>query len=48
MDVSQKTRIDNELGFRAHHQGIVTYERNKLGLSAYYDKRYLLTDDIHT
>ena len=28
-------------GFREHGQGIVTYEQNKLGLSAYYDKRCL-------
>ena len=26
-------------GFRVHEQGVVTYEQNKLGLSAYYDKR---------
>ena len=24
-------------GFRIHEQGLVTYEQNKLGLSAYYD-----------
>ena len=35
-------------GFRVHEQGIVTYEQNKLGLSAYYDKRYVLEDGIHT
>ena len=35
-------------GFRIHEQGIVTYEQNKLGLSAYYDKRYVLEDGIHT
>ena len=28
-------------GFRVHDQGIVTYSQEKLGLSAYYDKRYV-------
>ena len=41
------------VGFRIcmigmYDQGIVTYEQNKLGLSGYYDKRYVLTDSIHT
>ena len=37
------------MGFRVYDQGIVTYEQNKLGLSPYYyDKRYVLADDIHT
>ena len=36
------------VGFRVYDQGIVTYEQNKLGLSAYYDKRYVLADGIHT
>ena len=35
-------------GFRIHEQGVVTYEQNKLGLSAYYDKRFVLPDGIHT
>ena len=35
------------MGFRVHDQGIVTYEQNKLGLSAYYGKRYVLVDGIH-
>ena len=59
LDVFVKTRIDSELegkdadkaknvGFRVYDQGIVTYEQNKLGLSAYYDKRYVLVDDIYT
>ena len=34
-------------GFRVHEKGMVTYQQNKLGLSAYYDKRYVL-DGIHT
>ena len=30
-----------------HDQRIITYEQVKLGLSAYYDKRYVLSDGIH-
>ena len=59
MDIFLKTRKDNELdeediyktrnvGFGVYDQGIVTYKQNKPGLSAYYDKRYALTDGIHT
>ena len=59
LDVFQKTGIDSELegedidkvknvGFRVHDQGIVRYEQKKLGLSAYYDKRYVLTDGFYT
>ena len=59
MDVFQKTRRVSKLekkdvdkaknvGFRVYDQGIVTYEQNKVGLSAYYDKRYVLADGIHT
>ena len=59
LDVFQKTRIYSELeggdidransvGFRVYDQGVVTHEQNKLGLSAYYDKHYVLTDGIHT
>ena len=59
LDVFLKTRRDTELeekdidkaknvGFRVYDQGVVTYEQNKLGLSAYYDKRYVLADGIHT
>ena len=33
--------------FRVHEQGMVTYEQNKLGLSAYYDKRFVLPGGIH-
>ena len=57
LDVFLKTRIDSELegkdidkaknvGFRVYDRSIVTYEQNKLGLSAYYDKLYVLTDGI--
>ena len=35
-------------GFRVHEQGVMTYEQNKLGLSAYHDKRFVLLDGIHT
>ena len=36
------------IGFKIHNHGVITYEQNKLGLSAYYDKRYVLDDGIHT
>ena len=59
LDVFLKARRDSELqekdidkarnmGFRVYDQGVVTYEQNKLGLSAYYDKRYVLANGIHT
>ena len=59
MDVFLKTGRGSELeekdidkaknvGFRVYDQGIVTYEQNKLGLSGYYDKRYVLDDGIRT
>ena len=59
LDVFLKIRRDSELegkdidkaknvGFRAYDQGMVTYKQNKLGLSAYYDKRYVLADGIRT
>ena len=59
LDVFLKTRIDRELegkdidkakniGFMVYDQGMVTYEQNKLGLSAYYDKLYVLVDGIRT
>ena len=58
LDVFLKTRRDSELededidkaknvGFRVYDQDIITYEQNKLGLSAYYDKRYVLDDGIN-
>ena len=34
--------------FRVHEQGMMTYEQNKPGLSAYYDKRFVLPGGIHT
>jgi len=36
------------IGFRMKNGEIVTYEQEKLGLSAYYDKRWVLPDGIHT
>ena len=59
LDVFLKARRDSELeekdihkaknvDFRVYDQGVVTCEQNKLGLSAYYDKRYVLGDGIHT
>ena len=35
-------------GFRMRDRQMVTYEQQKLGLSAYYDKRWVLPDGIHT
>ena len=35
-------------GFRMRDGNMVTYEQQKLGLSAYYDKRWVLPDGIHT
>ena len=35
-------------GFRIRDGNMVTYEQEKLGLSAYYDKRWVLPDGIHT
>ena len=36
------------IGFRKRDNHIVTYEQSKLGLSAYYDKRIVHEDGIHT
>ena len=36
------------IGFRKRNNHIVTYEQSKLGLSAYYDKRIVHEDGIHT
>ena len=36
------------IGFRKRDNPIVTYEQSKLGLSAYYDKRIVHEDGIHT
>ena len=34
--------------FRMVGKRMAIYEQYKLGLSAYYDKRWVLADDIHT
>ena len=31
-----------------NNRGMITYEQQKLGLSVYYDKRWVLEDGIHT
>ena len=36
------------IGFRKKENHIITYEQTKLGLSAYYDKRIVHEDGIHT
>ena len=59
LDVFLKTKRDSELkaedidkaknvGFRAYDQGMVICKQNKLGLSAYYVKRYVFAHCIHT
>ena len=59
MDDFLNARRDSELeekdidkaknvGLKFYDQGVVTYKQNKLGLSGYYDKRYVLADGIHT
>ena len=35
-------------GFRMRDGNMVTYEQQKLGLGACYDKRWVLPDGIHT
>ena len=40
--------IATNRGFRMRDGQMVTYEQQKLGLSAYYDKRWVLEDGIHT
>ena len=35
-------------GFRMRDRKMVTYQQQKLGLSAYYEKRWVLPDGIHT
>ena len=42
------TDMATNRGFRMHKGAIYTYEQRKLGLSAYYDKRWVLPDGIHT
>ena len=42
------SRRQNKMSFRKKENHIVTYEQTKLGLSAYYDKRVVHEDGIHT
>lgn len=42
-----KDRAENR-GFSLRNGQMTTYKQEKLGLSAYYDKRYVLRDGIHT
>ena len=35
-------------GFRMRDRQMVTYQQQKLGLSVYYDKRWVLSNGIHT
>ena len=39
--------IAENKGFRRHEGEMVTYRQQKLGLSAFYDKRHVLPDGIH-
>ena len=48
MDVLKDIDKAKNLGLRVYDQDIVTYEQIKFGLSVYYNKRYVLADDIHT
>ena len=47
LEGSKKDMATNR-GFRMRDRRMVTYEQQKLGLSAYYDKRWVLPDGIHT
>ena len=40
-------RAENS-GFRMVGNQMMTYEQHKLGLSAFYDQRWVLPDGIHT
>ena len=43
-----KKDMATNIGFRMRDGKMVTYEQQKLRLSAYYDKRWVLPDGIHT
>ena len=45
---NDKEDLINNRGFRMDQGHIVTYDQRKDGLSAYYDKRELLIDKVHT
>ena len=40
--------IAHNVGFRRDKNRVITYDQEKLGLSAYYDKRCVHEDLIHT
>ena len=40
--------VATNTGFRVWEQGVATYTQRKLGLSAYYDRRIVEEDGIHT
>ena len=40
--------LATNIGFRMKDGRMVIYERQKLGLSSYYDKRWVMEDGIHT
>ena len=44
-DKTKASKPTRDLSYESEH---VTYEQRKLGLSAYYDKRWVLPDGIHT
>ena len=46
--VEGKKDMATNRGFRMRDGRMVTYEQQKLGLSAYYDKQWVLPDGIHT
>ena len=51
LDVFQNARLESELkgdDKAKNDQGIMKFDQKKLGLSAYYHKRYVLTGGIHT
>ena len=52
LDIFLKTRKESKLEEKdidkAKNVGFRFYDQTKLGLSAYYDERYVLADRIHT
>ena len=46
--VEGKKDMATNRAFKIRDGQMVTYEQQKLGLSAYYDKRWVLPDGIHT
>ena len=46
--VEGNTDMATNRGFRTRDGRIMNYGQHKLGLSAYYDKQWVLPDGIHT